>query len=128
LAWSGGWSAGRGRSPDRSGCDVGGVGRPVSAAGTLPLHGDRAVDAEVAKLAVPERARLMAADIAGLHTAGMGSMLVVPAMVAAAPVFGFVAGGAATVLAGAVAWGAITVSGRRLSMAEPDEGRVLVRT
>lgn len=83
---------------------------------------------EVAKLAVPERARLMAVDIAGLHTAGMGSMLVVPALVAVAPVLGFVAGGAATVLAGAVAWAAIALTGRRQSMAERDEDRVLVRT
>ncbi|MFE9424228.1 MFS transporter [Kitasatospora sp. NPDC006697] len=83
---------------------------------------------EVAKLPVPERARLMATDIAGLHTAGMGSMLVVPPLVAAAPAFGFVAGGAATVLAGALAWGAIAVTGRRPAAAEPEEDRMLVRT
>ncbi|MEY9958835.1 MFS transporter [Streptacidiphilus sp. MAP5-52] len=108
-----------------------GLGQVVAVtavAGALSPAAAILLGTEVATLPVPERARLMAADIAGLHTAGMGSMLVIPALVAAAPVLGFVAGGAATVLAGALAWGAIALTGRRQAVAEPDEDRLLVRT
>ncbi|NRQ39385.1 MFS transporter [Nonomuraea sp. NN258] len=58
----------------------------------------------ISRLPGPERLRIFSVELTGLHVAGMGSMLVLPAFIAAAPGPAFVAAGTVVACGGLLAW------------------------
>ncbi|MET7298235.1 MFS transporter [Embleya sp. NPDC005575] len=72
--------------------------------GLLTPLGSVTLGSEIGRLPGPERLRLFTVELTALHVAGMGGMLVLPALVERAPRAAFGWAGAVTVLAAAVTW------------------------
>jgi hypothetical protein len=72
--------------------------------GVLTPLGSVTLGAEIGRLPGPERLRLFTVELTALHVAGMGGMLVLPALVERAPRAAFGWAGVITVSAAAVVW------------------------
>ena len=93
--------------------DVAQVGAVTAAVAILTPVTSIGLTTEVAHLPGPERLRVFAVELTGLHLAGMGSMLALPVLIVTAPALSFAVAGTVTAAASLLIWLLTRVLDRR---------------